>query len=280
MPRSVVAGLDEILINGNYGDFVMNPDSLEILRWFRDQNPGLSIKISTNGGIRTADFWRELATLDAEVCFCIDGLGDTHGVYRQDTDYDRVLDNARIFIRSGGRAVWLMTEFDHNLHQFDEAEATAKKENFYSFVRRPTLRNKGPVFDRTGQKVFVMQDDLDLPERIDQSFVEHYLQQTKGVHVEPTGQHSKSVLLSRISSPNAREISCESKNTKSIYINSEGHIMPCCWVGIDRVYGQVSPQWPQIVKENSLSESMDLFKNIEDLFTVAPLNICAGTCAK
>ena len=55
--------LDSILINGNFGDIVMNPHALPIIRYFRACNKDLKISINTNGGARVAEFWKELAEL-------------------------------------------------------------------------------------------------------------------------------------------------------------------------------------------------------------------------
>ena len=69
----------------------MNPESLDIVAWFREHNPTMKIDISTNGGARDKQFWQDLAKYDPILLFCIDGLEDTHAIYRQNTVYDTVI---------------------------------------------------------------------------------------------------------------------------------------------------------------------------------------------
>jgi MoaA/NifB/PqqE/SkfB family radical SAM enzyme len=109
--------LTSIRINGNFGDIVMNPATPDIVDYFFSVNPELSISISTNGGAKHTKFWTQLAQTPAAVSFCLDGLEDTHHLYRQNTVWSTVIRNAQTFIKAGGRAIWKMIEFDHNRHQ-------------------------------------------------------------------------------------------------------------------------------------------------------------------
>ena len=43
--------LTSIRINGNFGDIVMNPEGQDVIKYFRNSNPKLDIRINTNGGI-------------------------------------------------------------------------------------------------------------------------------------------------------------------------------------------------------------------------------------
>jgi len=215
LPVEFVAQLDEILINGNYGDFVMNPESIEIVAWFREHNPALKIDISTNGGARDREFWTRLAEYRPIVSFCIDGLEDTHSLYRQNTVYDTVIKNAQTFINAGGVALWCMTEFDHNLHQFEEAERISQTLGFYGFNRRASVRNTGPVYDKQGNRVFVMKDLRgDFPEKINDTFA-----QSKRIR-PMTAKYRPAV--------------CEALEQRSLYISAEGTIDPCCHVGMNK----------------------------------------------
>ena len=109
-----VAQLNSVNINGNFGDAVMNPHTIDILQYFRSCNANLIILISTNAGARNKKFWQQLALLDAHVYFCIDGLEDTHSIYRQNTLYQTVIKNACNFIQAGGHANWKMINFKQN----------------------------------------------------------------------------------------------------------------------------------------------------------------------
>ena len=140
-----IGQLDEIFINGNFGDAVMNPETVDIVQYFRSHNENLIISISTNAGARDRKFWEYLAQLKIEIVFCIDGLADTHSLYRQNTLYTTVIKNAQTFIKAGGQAVWKMIDFDFNEHQRDEAKQLSKLLGFNSFQLIKSQRKNTPV---------------------------------------------------------------------------------------------------------------------------------------
>lgn len=209
--------IDELLINGNYGDFVMNPESVEIIEYFLSNNYSLRVVVSTNGGARDRDFWRRLGELKTTISFCIDGLEDTNHLYRQDVDFKTVIKNAKTFINAGGHAVWHLSIFDFNEKHLDKIEKFAYDSGFHTFLTRQTPRNRGPVFDRDGKKIHVIKEDtIDKPTQINSRLLD-----------------SESILYSTLDikdSPPVK-ISCVAEKDKSIYVSADGHVSPCCWTG-------------------------------------------------
>lgn len=260
-----VGQLKEILINGNYGDFVMNPESLDIIGWFREHNPTMKIDISTNGGARDREFWTKLASYNPVVSFCIDGLEDTHHLYRQNTVYETVIRNAQYFMVAGGLAVWCMTEFDHNLHQFERAEHLSKALGFKGFNRRPSVRNKGPAYDKQGNLVFFMKEqDTRFPEKIDDEFAR---------------RNRFSVITSEY-----KPARCEALDQKSLYISAEGTIDPCCHVGMNKpnfTWWDKDTELRQGAFPTSLDEGIAWFNRIEESFdTDRQMAVCSRVCGR
>lgn len=205
-----------IQINGNYGDFIMNRHSTSIISYILESNSAIDIHASTNGSARNKNFWQELGTLGITVDFCIDGLEDTHSIYRQDTDYHTVLDNAKIFIQSGGKATWMYTEFPHNKHQVKEAKTIASNLGFAKFRRRLNTRVNGPIYDRRGKQIGAIgtTNPLDLAHQVSEDKLKLYnLKYNQG---------------------NNTVISCRAMQQKSIYISATGTITPCCWVDLSK----------------------------------------------
>ena len=149
-----VKQLTSILINGNLGDFMLARDALEIVEYFKTTNPRLQITISTNGSARNSDFWSKLGSFYPTIDFCLDGLEDTHSIYRKDTQFNTILKNAQTFMSAGGRAHWKMIKFDHNEHQIEECRALAKKLGFAKFNLVDHGRNNSHVYDRKGNYLY------------------------------------------------------------------------------------------------------------------------------
>jgi MoaA/NifB/PqqE/SkfB family radical SAM enzyme len=250
--------LRHILINGNFGDFVSNPESVEIIRYFRQSNKKAQIRISTNGSARTDDFWQELATIgDIEVRFCLEGLEDTHHLYRQDTNWKKILHNAKIFIEAGGIAVWKMIKFDHNLHQIESCQKLSKELGFAEFLLVDEGRSDGPVFDRNGNLSHII-GKWDGPTTIEDII--------KGP-LFVLGVFDK-----------RKKISCYAKNSRSIYVSADGKVYPCCWLGFspetfeNQYFTNNNKQIKEIMTNNSLHDfdletCMQWFKNVENSWT-------------
>ena len=187
-----IRGLDKMFMCGNYGDPAAASSTLEIFKYFKTINPGITLGMNTNGSLRTPIWWTELAgilngPLDY-VVWSIDGLEDTNHLYRINTNWKKITSNAQAFINAGGSAHWDMLIYEHNEHQLDSAEELARDMGFTWF--------RSKVSKRTSTVEFL---------RAPKSF--------------------KSA--TKIAGP----ITCSAVNEQSIYISAEGITYPCCWQG-------------------------------------------------
>ena len=225
-PELFLKQLTNILINGNFGDMVMNPQTPDIVEYFRSVNDRAHIEISTNGGARTPEFWQRLAGLGVSVTFCIDGLEDTHSLYRRNTVWSTVLRNAEIYMAAGGSATWKFIEFDHNRHQIEAARDLSRAMGFDHFLLIDKGRNTGPVFDRQGQLVQIM-GNYHGPRDLDTL-----------LRGQSTQTESDQESWLRYAPPLADRIACQVSQDLSIYVNSLGEVYPCCYVGFNpKTYG-------------------------------------------
>ena len=132
--------LEEVTLNGNWGDACMHPKLPEMLGFVAKIQPYMQILIATNGSMQSPDWWKKLgislATNPNTVDFAVDGLEDTHAIYRRGTDFNKIMLNMKAFISGGGNAQWVMTEFDHNRHQVDESIERAAAIGAVAFVLR------------------------------------------------------------------------------------------------------------------------------------------------
>jgi MoaA/NifB/PqqE/SkfB family radical SAM enzyme len=291
LPERILQDVKNILVNGNFGDFVMNPQSVEILEYLRNSSSA-QINVHTNGSARDRDFWNSLGKIDdLQVTFNVDGLADTNHLYRQDTKFETIMKNAQIFIDAGGRAVWQATVFEHNRHQLLEIEALAKKMRFVEVIFRETGRNHGPVYNRQGKKIHWISNDWKWPAQIDKQFIEQYRSEVLNLpdqNLIKTRKIPNRKYFKKYYQPN-----CWAVKEKSIYIAADGYVYPCCWLGHNpKKYKGINmmSQWnDEIVKYTynnhaptvGLEAAVEWFESVAATWgTENQLGACSHFCGK
>lgn len=141
-PKDFIQQLEVMYMCGNFGDPIVAQDTLEIFKYFKDINPNIHLRMVTNGGARDIVWWEKIAKVVDVVTFSIDGLKDTNHLYRRNVVWNKVIENAVAYIRSGGYARWDYLIFEHNKHQVEDAEALAQMLGFKEFVTKETTRGK------------------------------------------------------------------------------------------------------------------------------------------
>ena len=63
LPASFAGGLRKMFMCGNYGDPAAGDHTLQIYRWFRKLNPTIVLGMNTNGGLQNTFWWHELAQI-------------------------------------------------------------------------------------------------------------------------------------------------------------------------------------------------------------------------
>jgi len=275
-----VKQLNSVYVNGNFGDAVMNSETVDIMQYLRECNKDLIIIISTNAGARDRNFWQNLAQLNVQVQFCIDGLEDTHSLYRQNTLYSTVIKNAQIFIEAGGTATWKMIDFNHNLHQQAEARLRSQEMGFKNFELIDQGRNTGPVFNKNQQLVHVLGKPAVTEFKV----------------LWKTRTQDEVLLEDIINDRIEKPISCQVQKQKSIYISSTGDVFPCCFLGFSpKTYGHgvyhaaANGQFRDHVQKNnalehSLTECIQWFDHVVESWNIPDfkqgrLIICNDVCS-
>jgi MoaA/NifB/PqqE/SkfB family radical SAM enzyme len=237
----IVSQLTLVNFNGNLGDFASAHDSLEIVQWL--VNHGVKVSINTNGSLRNAAWWRRLAQPGVTVGFALDGLADTHSLYRQDTDWHRVIANAREFISAGGQAKWRFVPFDHNQHQEAECRQLARDMGFVEFENIYDGRDSGPVFSRSGE----------YSHQIGQDFGPgHHIPHIKDLLQNHITWFDPRTVQSHKDTPELK-LRCQHKIKQEIYIAADGTVYPCCYLGFypDSMNHAGNSQTKELVQENN-----------------------------
>lgn len=263
----IIKQLRSFLFCGNLGDPIIAHDCLEILEYLKETNPDISLSMHTNGSARTTEWWTRVANTKTHVVFGIDGLADTHHLYRISTDWNKIIENARAFIQAGGIAEWHMLAFKHNEHQIEECERLAKEIGFSNFSVKHTSRFTEP-------KMHVI-DDL--------GYTTHILYPTqKSLDMIPKAKEAQC--------EKSPVIHCKAKKYSQIYISADGTVSPCCWLDFSWIlprqtsridYMDRIGEFPNLNKQ-SLTEIFEsgYFRKIESTWNNDPLKECSKQCGK
>ena len=272
-------GFRGVEFNGNLGDFASARDAVEIVEYIADHN--VPVRINTNGSLRNSAWWSRLALPGVTVGFAIDGMSDTHKLYRQDTDWHRVIEHAQALIAADGRAVWRFVPFDHNRHQEQECRKMAREMKFFGFENIYDGRDTGPVFTRDGEFSHYIGPTPpgDRPPPI-QALVESHVTW----YDAKTYRSHKDV-------PNL-SMNCIHKQNREIYIAADGSVYPCCFLGFypHTMSHPGNRELAPLVQENNalqypLEHCLAWFESVEQAWHKSSIAEgrpyqCVNTCGK
>ena len=230
--------------------------------------------------MRTPAWWSRLALPGVQIGFALDGLADTHSLYRQDTDWNRVIENAQAFIAAGGQAVWRFVPFDHNRHQEDACRTLAQEYGFVKFENIYDGRDTGPVFTRDGEFSHQIGHDPSNQTPDIKPLLQSHL----------TWFDPKTIRIAK-DKPDL-ELKCIHKVNEEIYVAADGTVYPCCFLGFypGQMQHPGNEQVQAIVQENNalehgLAHAMSWFDRVEQSWTHRSIGdgrlyTCVNSCGK
>jgi len=263
--------------NGNLGDFAMAKHAAEIVKYLVDQQ--VPVSINTNGSLRTPEWWAQLALPGVQVGFAIDGLADTHSIYRQDTNWHKIINNARAFINAGGQAVWRFIPFAHNQQQESQCRQMAQDMGFAEFEIIYDGRDSTPVYDRSGNFSHHIGAPIDPVPPLKDMLYSHI-----------TWFDAQTIRSAKDTTP--LKLSCTHKMNREIYIAADGTVYPCCYLGFypDTMKHPGNDQIRPLIHQNNaldhdLEHCLDWFDQVEQSWTkesiaAGRLYACVNSCGQ
>jgi hypothetical protein len=269
-----VKQLSGIMFQGNFGDLSSNKETPDIVSYLLKNNPDLKLEGHTHGNLQNNEWWASLVGM--HIYFALDGLEDTHSLYRRNTSWSKTVEHAKAFMDAGGVATWKMIEFDHNRHQINECKHMAKDLGMH-FKLIPNSKFNGPVFNQKKEYLYSINDYQGSTK------FEDYIHQD--------------ILLEDVNIQPVDYIRCDSLHDKAIYIQSNGEVFPCCYMGhFPNTYGKgnwaepFNKQLLELIEENNALEygikhSIKWFEKIPttwdiDNFEDGRLLYCHSNCGK
>jgi len=157
-PVDWIKTINKFNFEGNNGDPIIAKEVVSIVEYLLDNgNPELTCRLYTNGSLRTTKWWRKFAKVlkdRGDVVFAIDGFEEQHTIYRRNTDWNKIIENAKSFIDAGGHASANVLVFKHNEHIIHELKSFLLSLGFetveFIFTPRFLGEKSYPVKDKQG----------------------------------------------------------------------------------------------------------------------------------
>lgn len=249
-----LSNISTLTFDGNFGDASMHPKIIEMLRILSNVKSDLFIKVSSNGGARNSEFWKQIAIVlkkfnNHEMQFAIDGLEDTNHIYRRNVKWDNLIENVKAFNNVDGISTWRAIIFDHNKHQINQMRDLAKQLGFYKFK---TYRNRiSPI---------VLDVYKDLPGGVLTSpSIEDFENNYKYI------EHFKNIKIPYEKSIRFKNYACPFAEEQTVVIEPDGKVWPCCFIQGNKVtHHKKFPydEWNvNNLNEYSLKEILETFRN-------------------
>ena len=217
MTQEVLDQISSYYFCGNFGDPILNNDLPDMCEYSVKVAPNTGIRIHTNGGGRSTQWWANLAKVlpkNHSVIFAIDGLTGTHELYRIGTTFEKVITNASAFINAGGHAEWAFIRFKHNEHQVEECRQLAAKLKFATFTMKDSSR-------------FLLDKRFAVYNKQDQ--ITHYMEPSEYSEIKFIDRKAISNYKSIVANT---EIRCQALDFKEVYIDAFGRVFPCCYLAM------------------------------------------------
>jgi len=218
-----IRSLDKVLMCGNYGDPAAGKYTLDIAHWLRGLNPDITLGMNTNGALQTTFWWHELGRLHTQPLDYC--VFSIDGLQDTNAVYRKNVDwNKLISNAQAYIAAGGSAHWDMLVYRHNQHQVEACEQ---------LARDMGFKWFRAKVSKRGFTDRLEFP----------------------IGWQRPEV--------KPGPIKCHVLGEKSMYIDAQGRVSPCCWLG---------------------STQKDFVK--DDLATVKltwktdePNSVCAGTCS-
>ena len=210
---------------GNFGDSLASPTLDDCIDYSIEKGVK-EFKMAVNGSARSKSWWCDLAQKSDRIVvnFSIDGLADTNHLYRVNSNFAKIMENAKAFIDAGGNARWYFIEFEHNYHQIEEAKRIATDMGFRQFNAKYT----GRFAEQQQKKIETKKGTI--------------VEDKKDNHNQKDMQEIKQTYKSFEQYIEQTPITCKYKQQQSVFIDMQMKLWPCTWMGAPAYFGPNNPQ--------------------------------------
>ena len=191
LPTEFISNLDKMFMCGNYGDPAAGNHTIAIFEWFRQLNSDIVLGMNTNGGIGSTSWWHTLAKIFNQPQDYV--VFSIDGLEDTNNQYRINVNWGKVM--QNARAFIAgggSAHWDMLVYRHNEHQVDACEK---------LARDIGFRWFRAKVSKRPLINGLEAP-----------------VHWIPPKQYIK-------------EIKCHALSEKSLYIDAQGRVSPCCWLG-------------------------------------------------
>ena len=251
-PKEFLKGLNHFYACGNNGDPLLAHDCLDIFQYIAESSD-CSLAIHTNGSLRNKEWWTRAAKVlgsKGKIVFAIDGFKGEHELYRRNTNWDKIIENAKTFIAAGGRAKANTIIFKHNEDRIEELKQFLLDLGFEEVNIKTTQRffdvKNYPVKNKDGNIEYYIQPPVSRKEPI-----------IKPNFVKLADKKVFDTML------DSADIKPQCLDGYNLFLDPQGFVYPCCSVGsfvVSEIEGVDGPE--KIVRQRLKDSAMNLIEDI------------------
>jgi MoaA/NifB/PqqE/SkfB family radical SAM enzyme len=218
--REFVKGLDKMFMCGNYGDPAAAHQTLEIYQWFRQINPNIVLGMNTNGGLRTVDWWKNLS---------------------------------KIMVQPQDYVVFSIDGLEDTNHKYRIGVNWKKlMQNIQAFIAGGGSAHWDMLVYRHNEH------QVDACEQLARDMGFQWFRAK--VSKRPLAKGLALPLLWSKPTQKAETIDCRALREQSIYIDAQGRVHPCCWLGYRQVnfvtdFEEIKKSWHTVTPNTTCARS-------------------------
>ena len=219
LPADIISG-KEFIFGGTVDDPFMNRNIVPITEYILGN--GGKIELRTNTGANTKETFARMGQLSKEtgrllVVFSVDGFKNTNHLYRVNVNWDKIVENMTAYTTAKGQCEWQYLVFDHNYDDIENAKKLAQQLGI-RFILRQNVRNNHSWVSKSKVKeegkVVTKEFEVKTTEKFE--------------HPE-TSTVTKYNHKVEISKEEGNSISCKMYHDRSVFVDWNYKVWPCCW---------------------------------------------------
>jgi len=234
-PPEVLSRLFNIHFSGTFGDPLMNPDILEIIKYIISTDDRCWVSINTNGSLRNEDFWWDLGSIGRrrlKVIFDIDGINqEMHEKYRRGTSLKKILKNMDVLKYTPAKIHTFTVLFKHNQDFKDEIETLCRSHGSTECEMLQSNRfTDSPIFTFINEKgetetLEQVSDKTLLSVDINRNY-----RRVRDYRFKEDHKKIKDFIRKKENNiKQIPEINCVFLMSKQLHIDVSGIVYPCCY---------------------------------------------------